>query len=111
MMLNKSEAARTVLFVDDQPEVTSALEMAFHKQPFRIHTANSAKEALGILARTPIDAVVSDERMPVMTGSQFLSILRREYPDVIRIVLSGQADPSAILAALNDAQAHHFLLK
>jgi EAL domain-containing protein (putative c-di-GMP-specific phosphodiesterase class I) len=85
--------------------------MAFHRQPFRIHTANSAKEALGILERTSVDVVVSDERMPVMTGSQFLSILRRDYPDTIRIILSGQADLSAILSAINDAQAHHFLLK
>jgi EAL domain-containing protein (putative c-di-GMP-specific phosphodiesterase class I)/CheY-like chemotaxis protein len=101
----------TVLFVDDQPEVTAALELAFYKKPFKVHTANSASDALNLLSRVPIDVVVSDEQMPVMTGSQFLTIVRRDYPGATRIILSGQANFKATLAAINEARAHHFLVK
>jgi EAL domain-containing protein (putative c-di-GMP-specific phosphodiesterase class I)/ActR/RegA family two-component response regulator len=101
----------TILFVDDQPEVTAALELAFHKKPFKVHTANSASDALALLARVRIDVVISDEQMPVMSGSQFLTIVRRDYPAATRIILSGQANFKATLAAINEARAHHFLVK
>jgi EAL domain-containing protein (putative c-di-GMP-specific phosphodiesterase class I)/CheY-like chemotaxis protein len=91
--------------------VTDALHAAFRRQRFTVHTANSALEGFQILSTATIDAVVSDEQMPVMSGSQFLSVVRRQYPDVIRIILSARADMSAVLAAVNDAQAHRFLLK
>jgi EAL domain-containing protein (putative c-di-GMP-specific phosphodiesterase class I) len=97
--------------VDDQVEVTEALETNFHRKPFKIHTANSAHEAFRTLAQVPIDVIVSDENMPGMTGSRFLSLVRNKYPDVIRIILSGKADLSATLAAINSAQAHQFLIK
>jgi len=101
----------TVLFVDDQPEVTAALEMAFHKKPFKVYTANSASDALDVLSRVVIDVVISDEQMPVMSGSQLLTIVRRDYPSATRIILSGQANFKATLAAINEARAHHFLVK
>ena len=101
----------SILFVDDQPEVTDALEVAFHKKPFSVYTANSAAEALEILSDTSIDVVISDEQMPRMSGSQLLTIVRREYPNAIRIILSGQATFNATLAAINEARAHHFLVK
>ena len=101
----------TVLFVDDQPEVTAALELAFHKKPFKVYTANSAYYALELLSRVPIDVVISDEQMPVMSGSEFLTIVRRDYPSATRIILSGQANFKATLAAINEARAHHFLVK
>lgn len=101
----------TVLFVDDQPEVTAALELAFHKKPFKVYTANSASAALDLLSKISIDVVISDEQMPVMSGSQFLTIVRRDYPGATRIILSGQANFKATLAAINEARAHHFLVK
>jgi DNA-binding NtrC family response regulator len=104
-------APHSVLFVDDQPEVTEALELAFHKKPFTVRTANSAAQALNILSNSAVDVVISDEQMPVMTGSQFLAIVRHEYPSVIRIILSGQANFKATLAAINEARAHQFLVK
>jgi EAL domain-containing protein (putative c-di-GMP-specific phosphodiesterase class I) len=100
-----------ILFVDDQPEVTSALSDAFRKQPFEVHTANSAAAGLEILAQKPIEAVISDEQMPLMSGSRFLSIVRQQYPEAIRMILSGQASFNATLAAINEAQAHRFLIK
>jgi EAL domain-containing protein (putative c-di-GMP-specific phosphodiesterase class I) len=109
-VMSKS-ASPAVLFVDDQPEVTAALELAFYRKPFVVHTANSAAEALEVLSAKAVDVVVSDEQMPVMCGSQFLTIVRRQYPSAIRIILSGQANFKATLAAINEARAHHFLVK
>jgi EAL domain-containing protein (putative c-di-GMP-specific phosphodiesterase class I)/CheY-like chemotaxis protein len=106
-----NRARHTILFVDDQPEVTDALELVFHKKQFTVHTANSAADALQVLSRKPIDVVISDEQMPIMCGSQFLAIVRRDYPNAIRIILSGQANFKATLAAINEARAHHFLVK
>jgi EAL domain-containing protein (putative c-di-GMP-specific phosphodiesterase class I) len=97
--------------VDDQPEVTAALELAFYRKPFAVQTANSAARALEILAAQHVDVVVSDEQMPQMPGSRFLAIVRRDYPNVIRIILSGQANFKATLAAINEARAHYFLVK
>ena len=80
-----------VLFVDDEPDLTESVRCALRKEPYEILTANSAQEALGILETTEIDVVVSDEGMPEMRGSEFLSIVRRDYPETIRMILTGQA--------------------
>lgn len=102
---------RNILFVDDQPEVTEALQLAFYRKPFRVYTANSGEAALEILSSKCVDVVVSDEQMPGMCGSQFLTVVRRKYPNAIRIILSGHANFRATIAAINEAGAHHFLMK
>ena len=90
---------RLVLFVDDEPDVTKNLSLLMRKQSFQVRTANSADEALAILAAEPVDVVVSDERMPEMCGSDFLTLVRREHPDVTRIILTGQASVEATVKA------------
>ena len=64
-----------------------------------------------ILAGNDIDVVVSDERMPGMTGSQFLSEVRKKWPNTIRMILSGQADLEAAVRAINEGEVYRFLLK
>jgi len=83
--------ARKVLFVDDELHVTEGLKRALRKEPYEIMSANSADKALEILARQPVDIVVSDEKMPGMSGSEFLTVVCRKYPDTIRIILTGHA--------------------
>ena len=78
--------SRNVIFVDDKPAITDALKRALRKEPYEILTANSAAEALAILAEIQVDVVVSDEMMPGMSGSEFLAVVRRRYPDTIRII-------------------------
>lgn len=106
-----SAARRVVLFVDDEPDVTKNLSLLLRKQPFSVRTANSAAEALAILGDETIDVVVSDERMPEMCGSDFLTLVRREHPDVTRIILTGQASVEATVKAINDAAVFRFLNK
>jgi len=100
-----------LLLVDDEPNLTSALVRSLDRKQFEIFTADSAQQGLMILAGNEIDVVVSDERMPGMTGSQFLSEVRKKWPNTIRMILSGQADLEAAVRAINEGEVYRFLLK
>jgi DNA-binding NtrC family response regulator len=100
-----------LLLVDDEPNLTSALVRSLDRSQFEIFTADSAQKGLMILAGNDIDVVVSDERMPGMTGSQFLTEVRKQWPNTIRMILSGQADLEAAVRAINEGEVYRFLLK
>ncbi len=100
-----------ILFVDDDPNVTAALKRSLHREPYEIFTADSAADALKILALNKIDIVVSDERMPGMSGSVFLGQVRNAYPDTVRIILSGQADLEDVVRAINEGEIYRFCMK
>lgn len=100
-----------VLFVDDEADVTDGLRLSMRRSRFEILTANSAREGLDVLASRPIDVVVSDERMPEMSGSAFLTKVKRDFPGTQRIILTGQASLEATIAAINGAGIFHYLVK
>lgn len=103
--------AFSLLFVDDEPNILSALRRLFRPAGYRIHLANSGAEGLAVLEREPIDLVVSDMRMPEMTGAQFLAEVRKRWPDTMRILLTGYADITSTIAAINDGQLHRYIPK
>ena len=113
MTANEDSASRqpTLLLVDDEPHVTETLRVALRSRPYRILTASRAKQGLEILEEESVDVVVTDERMPEMSGSEFLRIVRERHPRVMRIVLTGQASMEATLAAINEAEVFRFLTK
>jgi EAL domain-containing protein (putative c-di-GMP-specific phosphodiesterase class I) len=100
-----------VLLVDDEPELLAGLRLALRKEPFDLLTASSGREGLALLEQHPVALVVSDERMPEMPGSVFLTEVRLRHPDVERVVLTGQASMEATIAAINDARVFRFLTK
>ena len=100
-----------VLFVDDEPHVIEALRRVLQKAPYEILTASSADEALYILAQAAVDVIVSDERMPGMSGSEFLATVRHTYPDTVRILLTGHASLEAAVRAINEGEVYRFLTK
>lgn len=100
-----------ILIVDDEKSICSALKRTFHKQPFRIFSANSGKEALSVIEQNQIDVIVSDQRMPGMKGTELLSIVKQSHPDIGRIILSGHSDVSDLAAAINEASINQFLQK
>jgi DNA-binding NtrC family response regulator len=100
-----------ILFVDDEPNVTAALKRACWREPYEVLSAGSAKEALGILAQREVDVVVSDERMPEMSGSEFLAQVRKRHPHTIRIILTGQATLDAAIRAINSGEVYRFFTK
>jgi HD-like signal output (HDOD) protein len=100
-----------VLFVDDDPSVLGGLRRMLreHRDRFETLCADSGRGALALLATTPVDVLVTDMRMPGMDGAELLEIVRQRYPDVVRIVLSGELDEhSAVRLAV---LAHQFLSK
>ena len=101
----------TVLFVDDEPQITSALKRALHKEPLRVLQAHSGAEALEILAHEPVDVIVSDEVMPGMTGSELLAQVRELYPEMVRIILTGHASLEATVRAINEGRIYRYLFK
>ena len=100
-----------VLFVDDDLNFTRAIKRSLRQEPFEVLTANSAAEGLEILEKKPVDVIVSDERMPGMSGSEFLAVVRRRYPRTTRILLTGYATLDAAVRAINDGEIYRFLTK
>lgn len=110
-MSTRSAKTATVLLVDDDVRVTEALVRALRNEPWQFVTAASGTDALAILESTPVDVIVSDERMPGMAGSEFLAHARNRWPATVRIILSGQASLDAAVRAINEGEVFRFLLK
>ena len=79
----------SVLCVDDEPEVLSALRRTFHREPFQVVTASDAASALASLNRDRFDVVIADERMPVVSGTELLAEARRRWPWIGSVILTG----------------------
>ncbi|HEY2633383.1 MAG TPA: response regulator [Steroidobacteraceae bacterium] len=107
----KASINATILLVDDEPNVTDALKRALRREPYEILTAISGPAALELLERHHIDVVISDEQMPGMSGSVFLSAVRKQFPHTIRMILSGQASLEAAVRAINEGEVYRFFLK
>ncbi|UXI70668.1 response regulator [Tahibacter amnicola] len=104
-------SSRSLLLVDDEENIRQALKRALRQEGYEIYTAASAQEGLAILARTQVAVVVVDQRMPAMSGTEFLGKVRTIYPDTIRIVLSGYTDLATVSAAVNEGSIFKFLTK
>jgi CheY-like chemotaxis protein len=100
-----------VLFVDDEPNVLEAIQRTLRKQ-VDLQTATGGIDGLRILRdQGPFALVVSDMRMPVMNGAQFLAKVREQEPDAVRMILSGQSDIQAAIAAVNEGHIYRFMSK
>ncbi len=89
----------TILIVDDEPNVIASLKRVFTDEPYEIYSAAGALEGIEILNNNPVKVVVSDEKMPDVTGSEFLAMVREQFPNVIRIMLTGNASIEAAMKA------------
>jgi HD-like signal output (HDOD) protein/CheY-like chemotaxis protein len=100
-----------ILFVDDEVNVLEGMERAFHRmrREWSMRFVSSGPNALEALARSPADVIVSDMRMPGMDGWQLLAEVKRLYPQTVRLVLSGHADPGAIMRLVGTA--HQYIAK
>ena len=102
---------KTRLIVDDEPHVLSALTRLLRRESFTTLTAKSPAEAFELLARHPVQVILSDQRMPEMSGTEFLSRARQMYPKTIRMVLTGYTDLDSIASAVNRGAIAKFLTK
>lgn len=101
----------TLLFVDDELNILSALRRLFRGPRYRILCANSGREGLAILETEAVDLIISDARMPEMDGATFLKAVHARWPDIVRIMLTGYADLSTTISAINEAKIYRYISK
>lgn len=102
---------KALLIIDDEPNITRALSRLFRDSGYQIFTATSGQEGLNLLANNDIQVIISDHCMPHMSGSEFLTEVKRIYPDTVRLILSGYADFDIIKDAINDGLIYKFVTK
>lgn len=102
---------RTLLLVDDEPNILASLKRLLRRDGYHILTANSGQEGLDVLASHAVDVIVSDQRMPGMLGADFLRKAKLLYPQTIRIMLSGYTELQAVTDAVNEGAIFKFLTK
>lgn len=102
---------KTILLVDDEAAILRALNRLLRRAGFTVFTANSGQEALEVLQRENIQVVLSDFRMPHMTGGELLAKVKEEHQNIVGLVLSGFADLESVTKILNDGSASKFLHK
>ncbi len=102
---------RRVLLVDDEENVLRALKRLLRKEPYTIMTALSGEEAIEKLDPEPPHLVISDQRMPGMSGTELLGQIKERCPDTMRVILSGYADISVVVDSINQGQVYRLLAK
>lgn len=101
----------TLLFVDDERNILSSLKRLFRPLNYRIFLANSGAEGLEIMNNEQVDLVISDMRMPEMDGAEFLEKVSTTWPDTVRLLLTGYADMSSTIAAINKGKITQYISK
>ncbi len=106
-----NEPALKTLIVDDEDNVLRAIKRLFMDEETEVLTAASGRAGLDILKENEVALIISDQRMPGMSGSEFLKLAREIAPDAIRIILTGYADVTAAIDAINKGGAYRYLGK
>jgi len=99
-----------ILYVDDESNNLVGFTSLFRRH-FNVHTASSAKEGIKILREHPIEVIITDQRMPEMTGVQFLEAIMPDYPDTMRLILTGYTDIEAIISSINCGHVFRYFTK
>lgn len=100
-----------VLCVDDEPNILKSMERLLSTEPYQLVTASSGQQALELMSQMTVDVVISDMRMPHMSGSELVARIATHYPDTVRMVLTGYADLQSAITAVNDGAIHRYLQK
>ncbi len=106
-----SEDEKKVLCVDDEVSILSALKRLLRKEDYHLLTASSGEEGLALLETHKVQLVISDQRMPKMTGVEFLQKVKESYPDTVRVILSGYANVNVLFEAINRGEIYRFFAK
>ena len=102
----------TILFVDDELNILKTLQRLFLDEEYDLHTANNGREALDLIdSGVQPTVIVSDQRMPEMSGAEFLARAKEKAPDSIRMVLTGYADINAAIKAINLGGIYRYIMK
>jgi diguanylate cyclase (GGDEF)-like protein len=102
---------KTLLLVDDEPDILVALKRVLRLEGYNILTAGSAAEGFDMMALHPVQVILCDQRMPVMSGAEFFDRVKGMYPDALRIILSGYTDLESIMESINRGSIYRFYTK
>lgn len=109
--MDEKDFSPTILLVDDERSVLKSLQRLLMDEPYHVLTADSGSQALEVLEKNDVSVIVSDQRMPRMKGSEFLSRSKKTHPDTIRILLTGFSDMDATVDAINRGEIYKYITK
>lgn len=109
--MEKTVKERCILIVDDEPVVLTALVRMLAHEDYAIITAPGGAEGLELLSQQKVQLVLSDEKMPGMSGTEFLAQVRRRHPAAVRIMLTGKPSIDAAMQAVNRGEIYRFFTK
>lgn len=109
--MTSTERIPSIVFIDDEESILSALRSLFRKEGYQLHLFSSPEQALDFLRQQSAEIIISDMRMPVMSGIEFLSHASLLAPESFRMILSGYEDKKVVLDALNKGLAQNFIMK
>jgi two-component system, probable response regulator PhcQ len=104
-------AKHKIMLVDDEVNVLNSLTRSLRKEGYELVTFDDPIKALAYLENETVDIVVSDHQMPSITGLEFLIRIKKKYPEIIRILLTGYADMEVAIRAVNEGKLYRFLTK
>ena len=99
-----------ILYLDDEVNNLTAFKANF-RQKYEVFTAETSEAARSILEKNKIHVIVADQKMPNMTGVEFLGSIKKKYPDPIRMLLTGYSDIEAVIDAINIGKVHNYITK
>jgi response regulator RpfG family c-di-GMP phosphodiesterase len=99
-----------LLVVDDEPEVCDSVSHLLYRN-YRVLRAHSAAEAVELLSQHAVEIIMTDQRMPEITGVEMLQKIKSQYPEAIRILFTGYADLNSVIAAINQGHVYRYLSK
>lgn len=105
-----TDAKARILYVDDEPGNLTGFKATFRRD-YRVVTAQSAREAMDILKEQEFEVIISDERMPDITGVEFFQAILDDYPKPVRMLLTGYADIDSVIKAINEGQVYRYISK
>lgn len=100
----------SILIVDDEPDVLFSLT-GLLRRDFQVFTAQSGAAAMEIMAEQDVHVIMTDQRMPSMTGTELMGRVRVEHPDAVRIIFTGYADTRAVVDAINSGELYRYISK
>lgn len=108
--MTTTRTRRPILVVDDEPDMLRSLRDLL-RFDFQVHTAGSGAEGVRVLQEHPVHVVMTDQRMPQMTGVEFLQRVKSDQPEAIRLIFTGYADVNAVIAAINQGNVFRYVAK
>lgn len=97
-----------ILYIDDEPDNLTVFKSAFRRH-YNIHLANSAEEGMAVLNQADIQLVITDQRMPGVTGVEFLKTTVQKHPKIIRMIMTGYSDIDVVIQSINQGHVYRYI--